>query len=155
MESFPTFHDPAKFPAFSVIPLATQDPNAATDSTFSYSIPPDLKTAQGSSSESGFSSPYFLIGTISENMTLGINPTFICKDRDMVPFAVTIKLDATAKGGNFDVKSCKKGYTMAIRDAKKYGAKEGKQGFIETTMDKIKVSRPGDFLLTLSNGWFW
>lgn len=61
----------------------------------------------------------------------------------MVPFAVTIKLDSSAKGEKFDVKACKKGYTMAIRDAKKYGVKEGKQGFIETTVEGIKVSASG------------
>jgi hypothetical protein len=71
-------------------------------------------------------------------MTLGANPTFICKDRDTAPFAVMIKLDSASKEG-FDVKAYKKGHTMAIRDAKKYGVKEGKQGFVETTTEKIKV----------------
>jgi hypothetical protein len=40
----------------------------------------------------------------------------------------------------FAVKTCKKGHTMAIRGAKKYGVKDGKQGFIETTPGEIKVS---------------
>jgi hypothetical protein len=80
-------------------------------------------------------------------MTLGTNPTFICKDRDMVPFAVTIKLNSSFKTEIFDAKTCKKGYTMAIREARKYGVKEGKQGFIETIPGKIKVSRAGAFLL--------
>jgi hypothetical protein len=30
MESFPTFHDPAKFPAFSAIPLANQESHTDT-----------------------------------------------------------------------------------------------------------------------------
>ena len=87
------------------------------------------------------SSSFYLVGTISENMTLATNPTFVCKDRDIVPFAVTIKLDSNPQGERFDVKACKKGHTMAILDAKKYGVKEGKQGFIETTPGKIKASQ--------------
>lgn len=58
----------------------------------------------------------------------------------MVPFAVTIKLDSNPQVEKFDVKTCKKGHTMAILDAKKYGVKEGKQGFVETIPGKIKVS---------------
>jgi hypothetical protein len=80
------------------------------------------------------------MGTISEDMTLGTNPTFICKDRNMVPFAVTIKLSSGSAAEMFDVKICKKGYTMAIQQAKKYGVKEGKQGFVETTPGNIKVN---------------
>ena len=71
-------------------------------------------------------------------MTMGINPTFICKDCELSPFAVMIKLNASVEGF-FDVKACKKGYTMAILNAKKYGVKEGKQGFVETTPEEIQV----------------
>lgn len=76
-------------------------------------------------------------------MTLGTNPTFICKDRDMGPFAVTIKLGLSSPGETFDVKACKKSYTMAIHEAKKYGVKEGKQGFVETIPGRIKASLNG------------
>jgi hypothetical protein len=92
------------------------------------------------------SSPYYLIGTISENMTFGTNPTYICKDRDVVPFAVTIKLNSSAKEEPFDVKSCKKGYTLVISDAKKYGVRDGKQGFVETAPEETRVCKMGPTL---------
>ena len=142
MESFPTFHDPAIFPAFSAIPLASQDSDVAKSTTStdedskSYLHPPKRTFSNDIST---LAPSYCLIGTISENMTLGTNPTFICKDRDTVPFAVTIKLRSASPAEAFDVKICKKGYTMTIRHAKKFGVKEGKQGFIETSPEKIKV----------------
>lgn len=68
-------------------------------------------------------------------MTLGANPTFVCKDRSGSSFAVTIKV----AGGGFDVKGCKKGYTIVIPDARRFGVKDGKQGFVEVAAAKVKV----------------
>jgi hypothetical protein len=132
METVATFHDPTKFPSFVNIPLANQDahPNLTSTSIISFQDHASLTNTR-------LNLIYHLLGTISENMTLGTNPTFVCKDRDNSPFAVTIKLGS---GENFDAKACRKGYMMAIRGARKFGVKEGKQGFVETSVGMITVS---------------
>lgn len=88
-------------------------------------------------------------------MTLGTSPTFICKDREAVAFAVTIKLDSSSsQDAMFDVKTCRKGHCMAILDAKKFGVKEGKQGFVETRPGRIKVGRYFAFCTRQAPGAF-
>jgi hypothetical protein len=88
--------------------------------------------------------PYFLLGTIAENMTLSTNPTYVCKDKSGSSFAVTLKPADDGTGvPSFEVKGFKKGHTIVIRRAKRYGVKEGKQGFINAGMEDVKVSLLG------------
>ena len=74
-------------------------------------------------------------------MTLSTNPTFVCKDQSNSSFALTIKLvDHGSAAPKFEVKGFKKGYTILIRGAKRYGVREGKQGFVNAVMEDVKVS---------------
>jgi hypothetical protein len=81
----------------------------------------------------------FLLGTILENMTLGANPTFICKDRSGVSFAVTIQLPEKEEGKFPHVKGFKKGYTIVVKDAKRFGVKDGKQGSVRVGVESVEV----------------
>jgi hypothetical protein len=79
-------------------------------------------------------------------MTLSTNPTFICKDRTDSPFAVMVKFDGYTSGLPFDVKACKKGYTMCVARARRSGATEGRQGFVKAEVGDVIV---GSMLLDL------
>ncbi|CAG8953267.1 hypothetical protein HYFRA_00003470 [Hymenoscyphus fraxineus] len=126
---FPDFTSPTLFPIFPTCPL-TEDP------------PPPHPD------------PYYLLGTITENMTLTpVTPTFICKDRDGHAFAVTLKLTSRQSGegsapasgdGNFyesprGRKAFGKGKCVVVPMARRKGAREEnaelgqkeKKGFIE------------------------
>jgi hypothetical protein len=72
-------------------------------------------------------------------MTLSSTPTFICKDRDSVSFAVKIVLPQGMGLEQFEYKRFKKGFTIVVRDARKGGVVGGKQGFIESSLDNIEV----------------
>lgn len=71
-------------------------------------------------------------------MTLSANPTFVCKDKSSQSFAVTIKPRSGAPP--FDSKPFKKGYTMVVSNARIHGIEGGKQGFISTTPEHVKVN---------------
>jgi hypothetical protein len=81
----------------------------------------------------------FLLGIIVENMTLGANPTFICKDRSGVSFAVTIQLPEEEEGKFPHVKGFKKGYTIVIKEARRFGVKDGKQGSVRVGVEDVEV----------------
>ena len=74
-------------------------------------------------------------------MTLSTNPTYVCKDKSGASFAVSIKLaDVGSAVPKFEVKGFKKGYTIVVRGAKRYGVREGKQGFVNAVAEDIMVS---------------
>jgi hypothetical protein len=81
----------------------------------------------------------FLLGTILENMTLGANPTFICKDRSGVSFAVTIQLPEKEEGKFPHLKGFKKGYTIIVKGARRFGVKDGKQGSVRVGVEGVEV----------------
>lgn len=94
----------------------------------------DEKKAPSTISSSLLSKKY-LLGTIQLEATLSTSPTYICKDSKRNLFAVTVKLPANEvrdniRGGGFDVTAWKRGWCLAILDAKKSGVDNGKQGFI-------------------------
>lgn len=70
---FPNLSNPTTFPTFHTLTLAT-----------SSSLPTPTIRPKTS----------FLLATIQQNMTLGSDPTFICKDAAGTSFAVMIKLGA-------------------------------------------------------------
>ena len=73
-------------------------------------------------------------------MTLGANPTFVCRDRSGISFAVTIQLsEKGGEEGKFDVKGFKKGYTIVVKGARKFGVRDGKQGSVKTGRDEVEV----------------
>jgi hypothetical protein len=85
-----------------------------------------------------------LVATISENMTLSTSPTFICKDVSSTPFALTLRIPAASitegvRGGGYDVRGFKKGFTVVVPGATRSGVKEGKQGFVEVAVGSVKV----------------
>jgi hypothetical protein len=51
-----------------------------------------------------------------------------CKDRDVIPFTAASKLDSAE--ARFDVKTCRKGYTMMIVGAENLGVKEANRGLL-------------------------
>jgi hypothetical protein len=81
----------------------------------------------------------FLLGTILENMTLGANPTFICKDRSSVSFAVTIQLPEKEEGKFPHLKGFKKGYTIVVKGARRFGVKDGKQGSVRVGVEGVEA----------------
>jgi hypothetical protein len=81
----------------------------------------------------------YLLGTIFENMTLGANPTFICKDRSGVSYAVTIQLPEKEEGKFPHLTGFKKGYTIVVKDARRFGVKDGKQGSVRVGMEGVEV----------------
>jgi hypothetical protein len=81
----------------------------------------------------------FLLGTILENMTLGANPTFICKDRSGTSFAVSIQLSGKGEGKFPHMKGFKKGYTIVVRGARRFGVKDGKQGSVRVGVEGVEV----------------
>jgi hypothetical protein len=72
-------------------------------------------------------------------MTLGANPTFICKDRSGVFFAVTIQLLDKEEGKFPHVKGFKKGYTIVVKGARRFGIKDGKQGSVRVGVEDVEV----------------
>jgi hypothetical protein len=72
-------------------------------------------------------------------MTLGANPTFICKDRSGISFAVRILLPEKKEGKFPHVKGFKKGYTIVVKDARRFGVKDGKQGSVRMGMESVEV----------------
>lgn len=77
-------------------------------------------------------------------MTLGSNPTFICKDRSGASFALTLKLPRhmqkeDVRGGGLDFKAYKKGWTVVVRCPARSGVKDGKQGFVEAEVEESLV----------------
>jgi hypothetical protein len=79
-------------------------------------------------------------------MTLSTVPTFICKDRDSVSFALKVVLPAGSSIESFDYKRFKKGFTVAVNNPRRSGVVGGKQGFIEARLSDVEV---GDSLLSL------
>jgi hypothetical protein len=122
MAPFPDFQNATTFPPFLSCPLAD-------------ALPPQNQDT------------YFLVGSIQENMTLTPRtPTFICRDRDGISFAVTIKLPPGDE--SFDVKPFKKGLVVVVRGARRSGVREenaevgqkAKQGFVEVGREVVGVS---------------
>lgn len=102
-------------------------------------FPPIPKSTTNTHSRS-----HTLIATISENMTVSTSPTFICKDVSSTPFALTLGIPADSvaegvRGGGYDVRGFKKGFTVAVPGPRRSGVKEGKQGFVEVAVDAVKV----------------
>ncbi|KAL2069000.1 hypothetical protein VTL71DRAFT_15338 [Oculimacula yallundae] len=119
MSSFPMFGDAARFPAFTDCPVL-DNPTAPDDA------------------------PYYLLGTIGENMTASAAPTFILKDRNNVSFALTLRIPAdeikeSVLGGGLDVSGFKKGFTAVVEDARRSGVKEGKSGFVVAPSGSVKI----------------
>jgi len=142
MSPFPDFANPTLFPTFSSCPLADSSPDQSSTYLLSlpflsYTIHPNPNTPP---------SPQFLLGTIAENMTLSTSPTFILKDRSSTSFALTLKLPKNeiqegVRGGGYDVKGFKKGFTVVVKGARRSGVKEGKAGFVQVDVDRglVKV----------------
>ncbi|PVH88868.1 hypothetical protein DL98DRAFT_565721 [Cadophora sp. DSE1049] len=119
MTSFPSFKDYVRFPAFADCPVID--------------TPPGLTDT-----------PYYLLGTIAENMTVSASPTFILKDRNNVSFALTLRIPADEikediPGGGFDAKGFKKGFTAVVEGARRSGAKEEKAGFVVAPSASVKI----------------
>ncbi len=77
-------------------------------------------------------------------MTVSTSPTFICKDPSDTPFALTLRLPASSikegvRGGGYDVKGFKKGFSVVVPGARRSGVKDGKQGFVEIPVQSVKV----------------
>jgi hypothetical protein len=78
-------------------------------------------------------------------MTLAMHPSFICKDRNQAPYALTLKLPKHmqkegSRGGLLDFKLYKKGWTILIRNPCRKGVEEGKkQGFVECELEDSLV----------------
>ncbi|KAF8864528.1 hypothetical protein BDZ45DRAFT_613580 [Acephala macrosclerotiorum] len=120
MSLFPDFSNEDLFPTFAECPLKEALPGYTTAST------------------------QYLLGTIGENMTLGSNPTFICKDRSGASFALTLKLPRhmqkeDVRGGGLDFKAYKKGWTIVVKRPARSGVKDGKQGFVESEVEESLV----------------
>ncbi|KAL5317506.1 hypothetical protein ACEPPN_014601 [Leptodophora sp. 'Broadleaf-Isolate-01'] len=119
MTSFPMFSDRMRFPAFAECPVLDSPPEPT-------------------------STPYYLLGTIAENMTVSASPTFILKDRDNVSFALTLRIPPdeikeNLPGGGLDVRGFKKGFTVVVEGARRSGVKEGKAGFVVAPSGSVKV----------------
>jgi len=116
MTSFPDFPATETFPPFSRCPIASD----ARDET--------QKT-------------YFLLAEIHENMTFSHTPTIICKDPTNASFALKLDLDVRTEAGKkaFSEMKLKKGTTIVVRDAKRNGVREGKQGYIQVGVDGLEV----------------
>lgn len=135
MTSLPIFSDRKRFPAFADCPVL--DSPLGPDEY----EPTILKTCKCINS---YSSPYYLLGMIAENMTVSPSPTFILKDRDNVSFALTLRIPAdeineNIPGGGLDVSDFKKRFTVVVEGAKRSGVKEGKAGFVVTPSGTVKV----------------
>ncbi|KUJ23271.1 uncharacterized protein LY89DRAFT_777054 [Mollisia scopiformis] len=120
MSLFPDFSNEEIFPTFAQCPL------------------------KETLSESTSTTTQFLMGTIGENMTLAMNPTFICKDRSTAPYALTLKLPSHmhregVRGGALDFKQYKKGWTVVVRAPCRSGVKDGKQGLVECELEESLV----------------
>ena len=68
-------------------------------------------------------------------MTFSDTPTFICKDRENVSFA--LKLHVT--GSNSDVSQLKKGVTVVVKGAERSGVVDGKQGYVGALAEEVQV----------------
>lgn len=82
---------------------------------------------------------HFLLATISENMTLSDTPTFICKDRDSTTFALKIILPKNLGIERFEYQKFKKGLTVVVKNARRGGVVDGRQGYIETGLENVQV----------------
>jgi hypothetical protein len=88
----------------------------------------------------------YLLGSISENMTLSTSPTFILSDTSSHSFALKIMLPESLKDessymGKFDAKGWKKSWTAVVRNPVRRGVKEGvKMGWLESGVDNVWVS---------------
>ncbi|KAH7336259.1 hypothetical protein BKA65DRAFT_431731 [Rhexocercosporidium sp. MPI-PUGE-AT-0058] len=119
MTSFLTFLDRNRFPAFVDCPVLDSPPSPS-------------------------SPPYYLLGTIGENMTVSAAPTFILKDCDNVSFALTLRIPQDeikegVPGGGMDVRGFKKGFTAVVEGARRSGVKEGKAGFVVAPSGSVKI----------------
>ncbi|TQS36616.1 hypothetical protein Golomagni_02929 [Golovinomyces magnicellulatus] len=120
---FPDFTSKDHFPTFIDCPLAEDLSYPNTNST---------------------SLVKYLLGTIQLEATLSTSPTYICKDRNGQQFAVTVRLPpaeikSDLRGGGFDVTAWKRGWCLAIPNAKRHGVENGKQGYIVAEKENIMV----------------
>lgn len=69
-------------------------------------------------------------------------------------FALTLRVPVEVRteerGGGYDVKGFKKGFTVVVRGARRSGVKEGKAGFVEVGTEGVKVCWFGE---SGWNGW--
>jgi len=74
-------------------------------------------------------------------MTFTNIPTFICKDREDVTFALKFHVPRDGKDLGLEVKEVikklKKGVSVVVPGASRGGVKDGKQGFIEVRPEEI------------------
>lgn len=115
---FPNFQDVSTFPPFSELPL--------TDSS---------NTSDPSNSDNN--KDHYLLATIHENMTLSTTPTYICKDRNKAEFAIKF---VPRQGDKLDTTLLKKGHTIVVKNARRSGVKDGKQGYIEVPGNAFNVN---------------
>lgn len=130
---FPNFQDLAIFPPFLELPLAdSSNPSAPFNSQSS--------------------NDYYLLATIHENMTLSTTPTYICKDRDQREFAIKF---VPGGGAKLDTKVMRKEHTIVVKNAKRSGVKDGKQGFVQIDGTAFDVSGATEFSWIRWNWDFW
>jgi len=70
-------------------------------------------------------------------MTLSITPTYICKDRNKAEFAIKF---VPLRGDKLDTTLLKKGHTIVVKNARRSGVKDGKQGYIEVPGNSFDVN---------------
>ena len=124
MPPFPNFQNATTFPSFAACPLATDAPEPPK--YVGFSVLDDIPLTTYS---------HYLIATVQDDMTFSDTPTFICKDRENVAFA--LKLHVT--GSSSDVSRLKKGVTVVVKGAERSGVADGKQGFVGALVDEVQV----------------
>ncbi|RDW92544.1 hypothetical protein BP5796_01938 [Coleophoma crateriformis] len=123
-QRFPNFTSPRTFPTFQALPLTN---------------PPSLPGVTYPSA-ADLSSPYFLLGTLKENMTLSSNPTYILQDCAGQNFACVLRVpDSTASSPKFAVDGLKKGQTLVLANPTRGGVKEGKQGHVAANLEEVLI----------------
>jgi hypothetical protein len=133
--SLPDFTSPTTFPPFSALPLTT---NTTTQDV----SPQDTSTPQD------LPKPYYLLATITENMTL-TKPTLILSDTTAAPFALIFNSRPATGPDALDLRAMglKKGATVVFPNARRTpGKEEGKQGFVAVEREREGSVRvvPGD-----------
>jgi hypothetical protein len=138
--TFPNLRKPDLFPTFASIPLLGS-PAPESEYTPMYTLPFHFYPRSVHLFDLSLKYlSYYLLAQIHENMTLSSTPTFICKDITSSSFAVKILINTEIS--DFRYKRFKKGFTIAIRGAKKKGSEEGKQGFVEVEEGDVLVGIP-------------
>jgi hypothetical protein len=136
----PDFTSPTTFPPFSALPLTTTTTKDVTT--------PQDDTPQDTPLDTPRDTPYYLLATITENMTL-TKPTLILSDTTAAPFALIYASRPATGPDALDLRALglKKGATVVLPDARRTpGKEEGKQGFVAVEREREGAVRvvPGD-----------